>query len=113
MGKNFIIHQGVRRYLGCLPGRPEVEGERFGAVLKAAGRDLKDRDQWKDGFDLSDSEVPVLDQLDTNGCVGFATCTAFALAWLLHEGEAKQFSPWFVWGKLGGGEQPPPNVRGV
>jgi hypothetical protein len=95
----------VRRILGCRLDKPKM-----GTPLWKERHGVLSRADWDQDLDFrrdADIQAPVLNQGGTSACVGFASATAFALAWQLqhHNAEAAglRFSPWFVYGNINGG----------
>jgi hypothetical protein len=94
---------GARRILGCRPTKPKL-----GAPPWKELHAVTPQENWKEvDWRKSGIGAPVLNQHQSNACVGFASATAFTVAWRLHifdpDAPEFEFSPWFVYGNINGG----------
>jgi hypothetical protein len=93
-----LDHDGVPRILGRLTPRPDL------GRMKSwrATQTMIPRDQWEDR-DYSRFDAPILDQGQTGSCVGHASASALARAWMKMGHPARRFSACYIYGKINGG----------
>jgi len=96
-GLPVLLESGDEHVLGCL--RPDMlysaanYGDRFPTIPEKQWLDTSTKDWvtiWRD-------------QMRESSCVGMSSSYVFDVAWRLSGQEAKQFSPWWIYGLINGG----------